>query len=332
MDIKNMSDSEKIRRIEELKKQIEKTKSEYNYAKAMQLALKLILNGSYGAFCHPAFTVSNTNIANSITALAREVINFMLDHIEDYFYNEWGYDTKIHDLLGVAYITKYEDGYYLMRKDGKLIDVWARKDDEKSKGVDKILEAYHMEYSDFVDIDIEKFEINGKIYETVHKCFIHDFSNVTPLDTDYEIDPIPTSKKFDETRGVRKTPIIIYGDTDSCQFDTQITTKIDNCTIEELYNRNIETGSAGNTLKGHESVNCKEKVLNYSQEKGLYYAPVKRIIRHKVSKAKWVLKTKSGKEIIVTNDHSMIVFRNGVQTEVKPSEILKTDKILCVKD
>lgn len=187
-----------------------------------------------------------------------------------------------------------------------------------------------MSVNDFVDIDIEKFEWNGNSYETVHKCFIADFSNVKPLPTGFEIEPIPTSKKFDETRGVRDTPIIIYGDTDSCQNDTLITTESNKLTIEDFYNRNKVNGSAGETLKGHESVNCKEKVLNYSKEKGLYYVPVKRIIRHKVTKAKWCLKTKSGKVIIVTNDHSMIVFRNGIQMEVKSCDILKTDKILCV--
>jgi hypothetical protein len=57
--------------------------------------------------------------------------------------------------------------------------------------------------------------VDGKTYQTVHKCFIHDFSNVTPLPTNYIVEPIPTSKKFDETRGVREQPIIIYGDTDS---------------------------------------------------------------------------------------------------------------------
>jgi intein/homing endonuclease len=131
---------------------------------------------------------------------------------------------------------------------------------------------------------------------------------------------------------VREVPVIIYGDTDSCQYDTSIQTQKTKLTIEELYNNNIKNGSAGKTLKGHESVNCNEKVLNYNKEKELYYAPVKRIIRHKVSKAKWCLKTKSGKEITVTNDHSMIVFRGGIQIEVKPCDILKTDKILCVKD
>lgn len=215
MDIKNMTDAEKRKRIEQLKKKIDKVKSEHDYAKAMQLALKLVLNGTYGAFCHPAFTVSNTNIANSITALAREVINFMLDHIENYFYEKWGTDKSIHDLLGVVYITKFEDGYYLNRKDGKLIDKWARKDDDKSTGLQKIFEEYLLSENDFVDIDIDKFVIDGKIYETVHKCFIHDFSNVEAIPTEYDIDPIPTSKKFDETRGVRRVPMIIYGDTDS---------------------------------------------------------------------------------------------------------------------
>lgn len=120
----------------------------------------------------------------------------------------------------------------------------------------------------------------------------------------------------------------IYADTDSVHKDSVIITENGSKTIEDWYNDCIENGSAGETLTGHESVKTNDKILNYNG--GLYYAPVKRIIRHKVSKAKWKLKTKSGKEIIVTNDHSMIVFRDGIQLEVKPSEILKTDKILIV--
>lgn len=328
----NLSDKEKREKILELKNKINKVKGERDFFKAMQLGLKLVLNGSYGAFCHPAFTISNTNIANSITSLSREVINYMLDHIEHYFYEEWWKDESIRDLLGIIYITKLDDGYYLTRKDGKLIDNFPRKDDDEKTGIQKILEAYNMSPSDYVDTDIEFFECDGKKYETVHKCFICDFSKVKPIPKTYSVDPDPTSKKFDESRGVRSTPLIIYGDTDSCQNDTLIQTNSDKLTVEDLYNRNMINGSAGNTLKGHESVNCLDKILNYDKEKGLYYAPVKRIIRHKVTKAKWILKTKSGKEIIVTNDHSMIVFRNNVQMEVKPCEILKTDKILCVKN
>lgn len=130
---------------------------------------------------------------------------------------------------------------------------------------------------------------------------------------------------------VNKTePVSIYADTDSCFSGSIIQTENGRLTIEEWYNNNIKNGSAGETLKGHESVLTIDRILNYSDDGNLYYAPVKRIIRHKVSKAKWRLKTKSGKEVIVTNDHSMIVFRDGVKIEVKPSEVLKTDKILSV--
>ena len=126
-------------------------------------------------------------------------------------------------------------------------------------------------------------------------------------------------------------PVSIYADTDSVDYQSGIKTNNGEFTIEEWYNRNIKNGSAGNTIVGHESVKTNDLILNYSNGK-IYYAPVKRIIRHKVSKQKWKLKTKSGKEITITNDHSMIVFRDGKKVEVKPSQILKTDKILVLKD
>ena len=125
-------------------------------------------------------------------------------------------------------------------------------------------------------------------------------------------------------------PTSIYADTDSVDSKSIVRTEKSIFTIEDWYNSNIKNGSAGITLNGHESVLTDDKILNYHPEKGIYYSNVKRIIRHKVSKDKWRLKTKSGKEVIVTNDHSMIVFRNGEKIEVKPSEILKTDKIITV--
>ena len=102
-------------------------------------------------------------------------------------------------------------------------------------------------------------------------------------------------------------------------------------TIEDLYNKYLNQ-PAGVTLKGHESVECDCKILNWDENSKLYYGVPKRIIRHKVTKAKWRLKTKSGKEIFVTNDHSMIVFRDGKKIEIKPKDILPKDKILIIKD
>jgi DNA polymerase elongation subunit (family B) len=132
--------------------------------------------------------------------------------------------------------------------------------------------------------------------------------------------------------GKIEKPVGIYIDTDSVVGDTVISTDEGDMKISDLYQRSIDNnlGDAGSTLSGHESVNTDLKTLNWSNEKGLYYAPIKRVIRHKVSKKKWKLKLKSGNEVIVTNDHSLIVFRDGNQIEVKPSEILKTDKVLSL--
>lgn len=65
---------------------------------------------------------------------------------------------------------------------------------------------------------------------------------------------------------------------------------------------------------------------------GVIDRPIKYIMRHKVRKAKWGIKTKSGKEVIITNDHSIMVMRNNELIKVKPCEINKeTDKIISIK-
>ena len=222
----------------ELRKKAEVLKGEIDYYNALQNALKLVLNGSYGAFTTQYFVLYNQYIGASITAQGRELTKTMDKVNEDYWYNKWHLDTETHK-----------------------------------------------------------------------KLFI---KNVKPF-----------QKATD--------PVSIYADTDSIFSESSIITEsFGKMTIEDLYIRCLNYGSAGNTINGHESMNCPLNVLNYKNGE-LSFNPVKRIIRHKVSKPKWKLKTKSGKEIIVTNDHSMIVFRDGVQLEIKPSNILKTDKILVIK-
>ena len=113
----------------------------------------------------------------------------------------------------------------------------------------------------------------------------------------------------------------------SDEVKKQMLDSINVATIEDLFNENIH--NIFFTHKGHELVSIDDKVLNWDNE--LYYGKVKYVMRHKVTKPKWRLRTKDGKEIIVTNDHSMIVFRDGKKLEVKPNQILPTDKILIVK-
>ena len=121
---------------------------------------------------------------------------------------------------------------------------------------------------------------------------------------------------------------ILIHNTDSITGDSIIHTSEGDKTIEQMFNENYNN-NLFHTHKGHELVSTSDKVLNW--DNNLYYGDVKYIMRHKVSKPKWKLRTKDGHEIVVTNDHSMIVFRDGEKLEVKPYEILSTDKILIIK-
>lgn len=130
--------------------------------------------------------------------------------------------------------------------------------------------------------------------------------------------------------------IQIYGDTDSCNFDTLIRTKNypDGISIEDFYNINLDN-KGETTIAGHESVRTSDKVLNFkgtqlTNTSQLYYGDVKRIIRHKVSKPKWKITTCFGHSVEVTEDHSMMVLRNNILYKVKPCEIHPGDYVMSL--
>lgn len=137
----------------------------------------------------------------------------------------------------------------------------------------------------------------------------------------------------------RQQHVSVYSDTDSIissgllliKDNKNIETKI---TIEDFFNKHFEkNGLADITTNNQEIVKCSDDtVLNWTDDKKLHYAPVKYIMRHKVTKSKFRIKSKSGKEVIVTGDHSCIVFRDGKQMEIKAKDINpQTDKILVIR-
>lgn len=119
-----------------------------------------------------------------------------------------------------------------------------------------------------------------------------------------------------------------YGDTDSVSSDTLINTENGHKKIEEIFNDGFNEKQ---TMDGSQHKETKDKVLNWTDHEGLKYHKPKSIIRHKVNKEKWKLKTKGGKEIIVTGDHSLIVFRKNKKIKIKAKDInINTDKIMRV--
>ena len=129
---------------------------------------------------------------------------------------------------------------------------------------------------------------------------------------------LPSKKKY-----------LVYGDTDSCVGDTIIETTHGKMKIEDFYER-----TAGNWNQFTPTGLIKKPyrklfVKSMSDKFEVEFKPVKYIMKHFVEKRMYKIKT-HGREVIITEDHSVIVNRNGKMLSVKPKDILKTDKLIFI--
>lgn len=97
-----MTKEERLQEINSIKEQISVLKKEADYYNALQLALKLVLNGSYGAFAAAYFVCHSPAVASSITAQGRELTKFMSEKNEEYWYEKWHLDTETHQKMGIT--------------------------------------------------------------------------------------------------------------------------------------------------------------------------------------------------------------------------------------
>ena len=197
-----MTAAEKREKIAQLKKKIDEVQAEYDRAKAMQLALKLVINGTYGAFAHPKFVLSNSHIANAITHMGRDVIQYMLKKIEKYFYTEWHLDIESHAKLGIEYIAEKEGKFYLLSRDGENINY-------SYDSIDALLSKLNIFRTDLKGDEQKIGEYNIKFRRD-----IHNFINVSEISNEI--------------------PIIIYGDTDSLYVSLTPVIQSCNYTGDEL--------------------------------------------------------------------------------------------------
>jgi DNA polymerase elongation subunit (family B) len=107
--INTMTKDEKIKKIELLKNKAYQLKKEVDYYNALQLALKLVLNGSYGAFAAGYFILFNENVAGTITAEGRLLTKTMSEVNREYWYNIWHTDTELHKKLSIKDVIKINE-------------------------------------------------------------------------------------------------------------------------------------------------------------------------------------------------------------------------------
>ena len=97
-----MTRDELLALIDQKKAQVEQYKKEADGHNAMQLALKLVLNGSYGAGAAKHYVCFCNAVAASITSHGREATKTMILRNNDYWYTKWHLDKALHLHLGVT--------------------------------------------------------------------------------------------------------------------------------------------------------------------------------------------------------------------------------------
>ena len=120
---------------------------------------------------------------------------------------------------------------------------------------------------------------------------------------------------------------VVYGDTDSCIESTLINTNKGNITIGDLYDNTdgdiVVTKSNSYIKTPSEYIES----LSVNKDLKIESKKIKYIMKHKFNKRMFKVKC-NGKEVTITEDHSIMVVRNGVLTECKPADIIKGDKLI----
>lgn len=123
---------------------------------------------------------------------------------------------------------------------------------------------------------------------------------------------------------------VIYGDTDSVVGDSIIEVNGEKITIKDYYEKNNNF-----ILKDTFNRNFVKIVRNdltptvELKTRNFEYKKIKYVMKHTVKKEMFKISV-NGSSVTVTEDHSIIVKRNGRLFSVKPINILKTDKIINI--
>ena len=126
------------------------------------------------------------------------------------------------------------------------------------------------------------------------------------------------------------SPAIIYGDTDSVEAETVVKISGQNMTVQDAFV----------FLKG-ETVVCDGREFKTLPQQfyhtptfdpdtsAVIQKPIKAIYRHKVNKKRWRITLENGKSVVVTEDHSIMIERDGTLMEICPRDI-NADTDICI--
>ena len=328
---------------EELKNEVSRMRSQVGFYETKQLAIKKFINSVYGAMGSKYFVAYNTCMAESITAQGRDLNHYSENCVNDYFegifqsnptitlYYQWSYLRPDGTHITFRDEQKPED-YYNKGQwiECKPWDMAVKKGKKLTKDDIACLKDNSVGHFDWFQTQTTLFKKLG-ITEEDGRNFIIDGGRTTLI-------PKLVGEEYEYLRNKDHVSMTVAGDTDSVSADSIVECAhngeaLEKITIEELFNeqkyKNMDT--VLNLENGSEVVPCDDiEIRTFSPILGhVVQKPVKYVMRHKVSKARYRITTASGKQVIVTGDHSCMVIRDGKLIAIKANEINpKTDKMI----
>lgn len=127
--------------------------------------------------------------------------------------------------------------------------------------------------------------------------------------------------------------IAVYGDTDSITKDSIIYVNGNSMTIKDFYDSSNKSKSM--TLDNGKEVVIIDNKTTYTfdhESNRIKRTRIKNVVRHKNTKRLFKIRTQSGKEIICTQDHNLMVVRNGYIINISPLDLKKTDYFITAHE
>jgi DNA polymerase elongation subunit (family B) len=129
--------------------------------------------------------------------------------------------------------------------------------------------------------------------------------------------------------GTTDVDYIIYCDTDSVVGDSIVNVNGIDITIADLYDQFNEFAEFNDLKKSYVKV-CNNSFVNSVNSNGeIEPKEIRYIMKHRVKKEMFKISF-NGKSVIVTEDHAIIVKRDGMYISVNPREILGTDLLINI--
>ena len=126
---------------------------------------------------------------------------------------------------------------------------------------------------------------------------------------------------------------VVYGDTDSVTGDSKIYFNGEKKEIETVFNEMMEKYEMSSGDRDMVEIDGIEAVMGFNTKtESMGYHPMTNIVRHKVKDKRMFEISAGDKKVVVTEDHSVVVKRDGEYISVKPMEMKDGDKlIMCAK-